>query len=131
MVNERRRTHLGKYASAALPALWKAKAKAGWSDADFARELAKALGREHPAAGFAAKLLYGDFKPSKCSECSPVGAAVRGFCTRLGVRPVLWDKACPPNWKPHAYDALRPKPKAKTARASSPFPVLGATGTDD
>lgn len=120
MGTDRRRKHLGPKASAALPALWKALARKDWSHADLARELGV-------STAAVSSLAYGDTKAGR----ETAGKLVR----LLGVRFELWDKPCPPNWRPHAYDALRPKPK-KPAK-SSPFPVLGvdddvgATGTDD
>jgi len=115
----RRRQTLGPNASAALPAIWKALARKGWSHADLARALKL-------SSASVANLMYGNHRASR--ETSTKLQAL------LGVKPILFDKPCPPNWKPHAYDALRPKARAKAPRESTPFPVLGelgSTGTDD
>lgn len=106
MDGTRRRKTLGGYASAALPPLWKAIARLDWSHADFARHVGV-------SNGGAAKLLYGDIR---------AGRRIAGLCAEtLGVKLTLWEKPCPPNWRPHTYAALR----AKAQRAE-----LGRTGSD-
>jgi len=112
MAGERRRQHLGKYASAALPTLWKILARKGWSHAAFARELAAWLKRPVTNA-LAAKLLYGDFR---------AGRQIASYCETLGVRVVLWDKPCPDSWKPHQYPDVRKRARDEATTSS--------TGTD-
>ena len=93
MLRERRRT-LGPCASAALPPIWKGLAKNGWTHAD----LARALGVSSAAV---AGLLYGIHGASRRTATD---------CQRIfGVRLELWDKPCPPNWRPHSYVALQAK----------------------
>lgn len=105
---DRRRQNLGPYASAALPALWRALARKDWSHAEFAR-------RAKLTSGGVSKLLYGDVD---------AGRKIATFCfIELGVRLVLWDKTCPPTWRPHAYEDLRRGKRARDAE-------YGATGTD-
>jgi hypothetical protein len=68
--------------------LWRALARVGWSHAQFAREM-------KVTSAAATRLLYGDCR---------AGRRVGSLCeTLLGVKPLLWDKPCPPNWKPRAY----------------------------
>jgi hypothetical protein len=104
MDGTRRRQSLGRYASAALPTLWKVLARKRWSHSDFARHVGV-------SNGGAAKILYGDVR---------AGRRVAGLCaTDLGVKLPLWDKACPPNWKPHSYRSLRPKRESELARTGT------------
>jgi hypothetical protein len=101
--------NLGPAASAALPALWKALARRAWTHADFAR----AAGL---TSGGATKLLYGDVD---------AGRRLAQFCEMtLGVRVLLWDKPCPPNWRPHNTAAPKPKPRRRDDADLAP------TGTD-
>lgn len=100
----RRRQELGLRASAALPAIWSALRRKGWSHARFAREAGL-------TNGGVAKLLYGDVG---------AGRSVADFCQRvLGVRVPLWDEPCPRGWRPHSAAAARVKRS-----------VLPSTGTD-
>ncbi len=64
-----------------------------------------------------ANLLYGVHSASRrtATECLRL----------LGVGLILWDKPCPPNWKPHTYASLRPK---KTATDDDDGPALAAAG---
>lgn len=110
----KRRTTLGPFASAALPPIWKELARRGWNQADFARAI-------DTTAATACRILHGDRGAGR--ELARKIDEALGL--RLGVR---WEKRCPPNWKPHAYHALRPKPRAM---GSGSLPDLESTGTDD
>lgn len=104
MEPSRRRQNLGRHASSALPALWKALARLDWSHADLARKLGL-------TNGATAKLLYGDTRPD---------LTIARVCLELlGIPLLFWDKPCPPTWRPHRYPDLR----ARAARQQS-------TGTD-
>ncbi len=99
-----RRHRVGTFASAALPALWKALARKEWSQADLARALKLSTAQ-------VSRLLYGERGAGRhtASECSRL----------LDVKIELWDKPCPPNWKPHAYPSLRPKARRELARTGT------------
>lgn len=100
-----RKTTLGPFASAALPTLWKAIERKGWTHADFARA-ADISGAQ------ASRILYGE---------RGAGRRVASFCySTLGVKLFLWDKPIPPNWNPHSPARARPRRDA-----------LQRTGTDD
>jgi hypothetical protein len=101
----RRREHVGRFASAALPALWKALERKGWSHADLARYLDLSNGQT-------AKLLYGD------THC---GLSSARLCLeQFGIALLLWEKPCPPNWRPQH----RPRPRSRREDHLAP------TGTD-
>jgi hypothetical protein len=109
-----RRQNVGRFASAALPILWKAIARRDWTHSDFAR----AIGM---SAANGTRLLYGD----RGIGLEPALTIARLFPK---CRPILWTKPCPPNWRPHAYEALR---KARAPADDEGEPELAATGTDD
>jgi len=101
----RRRQELGAFASAALPTLWKALERKGWTHSDFARAAEISTAQ-------AARILYGE---------RGAGRRVATFCfTELGVKLFLWDKPITPNWNPHSPARARPRRDA-----------LPRTGTDD
>lgn len=90
-MRDRRRQHLGKYASAALVPVWGELERRGWSDADFAEELA-----EH--SGKISRLLYGDRRPGR--------ALAAKILARLGTPIEAWDRPCPVKRRIHATVAL-------------------------
>lgn len=100
----RRRQHVGPQASAALPTLWKEIERSGMEHSEFA----KRVGLSSPSAW---KLRYGVRQPGR-------SVAVRIVQLFPRVRLLLWDKPCPPNWRPH-----------NTARARPRRAELPATGT--
>jgi hypothetical protein len=92
METARRRHKIGTSASAALPTLWKAIARKGWTHEEFA----DAVGL-HPSSAW--RLRYGERGP---------GPKVTRVCfEQLGVKLILWEKPCPPNWRPHEYPDIR------------------------
>jgi transcriptional regulator with XRE-family HTH domain len=94
----RRRRALGKAASAALPIVWRAMRRKGWTQADLARAL-------EISTAAASGLVYGDFRP---------GRRVTDRCrTVLGTKADLWDKPVPADWTPHEPAAPRGQPPAQ------------------
>ncbi len=81
----RRRSHLGLYASAALPVVWAELAARNWSHAKLADELDEVNAR-------VAKLLYGDRRPGR--ELADAMHRV------LGTPLHLWSEPCPKGWRP-------------------------------
>lgn len=110
----RRRHNIGRFASAALPVLWKAIARKGWAHSDFARAI-------RMSGANATRLLYGD----RGIGLEPALAIARLFPK---CRPVLWTKPCPPSWRPHSYESLRPRESAEDDDEDSE-PALALTGT--
>lgn len=85
MDRARRRQTTGLFASAALPILWRAIQRKGWSHAQFARAI---------ELKSAARLLYGDRSAGRST-------AVRINQLFPEVRLSLWDDPIPKGWKPH------------------------------
>lgn len=87
MGSTRRRTRLGKKASAALPLVWAEQVQRGWSDARLADELGEDTGQ-------IAKLLYGVRKPGRQLAAK--------LLMRLGTPLDAWDEPCPVQRRVHA-----------------------------
>lgn len=84
----KRRTTLGLYASAAIPYLWDAAARHGWSHAEIARRL-------DVDKAMVAKIMYGDRKAGRdlAVACSDA----------LGVPIGAWSEPIPKGWRvPHS-----------------------------
>lgn len=87
MGNTRRRTALGLQKSAALPLMWGALARLGWSDARLGAEM-----HEHSAA--VSRLLYGDRKANRQQATK--------LLFLLGTPLESWDQPCPVRRRVHS-----------------------------
>lgn len=93
----RRRTILGVQTSAALPLIWSALSRLGWSDARLATEMG-----EHTAS--VARLLYGDRKANRQQAAK--------LLAMLEIPLDAWDQPCGVKRRKHGA------PEATLARAS-------------
>lgn len=95
-----RRQTLGLFASAALPAIWSAVTRRGWSHADLQRAV-------EVSSAQMSRLMYGDRRAGRRTA-----VLIQEIFPE--VRLALWDEPCPKGWRPHAHRKSKSLPPTGT-----------------